>query len=61
MGNFTNIINNFFPIDKNGKIHIMGFSIYTDDLLIVAILLFLYFEKVNDQFLYIVLILLLLS
>ena len=61
MGSFSNILNNFFPIDKEGKINILGFKVYTDDLLILFILLFLYIEKVNDYFLYIILILLLLS
>lgn len=61
MGGFSNILDNFFPIDNKGKISVFGFKIYTDDLLILFILLFLYIEKVNDYFLYIILILLLLS
>ena len=52
---------NFLPIDKDGKFNIFGFSFYTDDLLILAILFFLYSQEVNDKFLYIVLILLLIN
>jgi len=58
---FSSLINRFFPIDDYGRVNIMGFLIYTDDLLIVAILFFLYLENVDDLFLYIVLILLLIS
>lgn len=52
---------NFLPIDKEGKINFFGFSFYTDDLLILSILFFLYSQKVNDKFLYIALILLLIN
>lgn len=40
---------------------IMGIKIYFDDLLIICILLFLYQEGIQDQYLFISLILLLLS
>ena len=52
---------NFLPIDQEGKINLFGFSFYTDDLLILAILFFLYSQKINDQYLYIALILLLIK
>ena len=52
---------NFLPIDQEGKINIFGFNFYTDDLLILAILFFLYSQKINDKFLYIALILLLIK
>ena len=52
---------NFLPIDKDGKINFFGINFYTDDLLILAILFFLYSQKVNDKFLYIALILLLIN
>ena len=52
---------NFLPIDKDGKISFLGFNFYTDDLLILAILYFLYSQNVKDKFLYIALILLLIN
>ena len=52
---------NFLPLDKEGKFNLFGFSLYTDDLLILAILFFLYSQKVDDKFLYIALILLLIK
>ena len=55
-----NIIN-FLPIDDEGKINFLGFSFYTDDLLILALLFFLYSQNVKDKFLYIILILLLIN
>jgi hypothetical protein len=45
-----------FPIDNNGKINIFGFSLYADDLLIIALLFLLYWEKVSNKFLYIILL-----
>lgn len=54
------LIKKIFPIDENGKFNIFGFSIYCDDLLILAILFLLYREKVSNKLLYIVLIMLLL-
>ena len=45
-----------FPIDSNGKINILGFYIYIDDLLIVTLLFLLYREKVSNKILYIILI-----
>jgi len=45
-----------FPIDSNGKINIFGFNLYTDDLLIIALLFLLYREKVSNKIIYIILI-----
>lgn len=53
------LFSNLIPLDGNGVIDIFGFKFHTDELLILVILFFLYREKVNDTFLYIVLILLL--
>ena len=55
--NLTNIL----PLDKDGKFNFFGFSFYTDDLLIIAILFLLYSQKVDDKFIYIALILLLIN
>ena len=54
-------LSSFLPLDKDGKFNIFGFSLYTDDLLIIAILFLLYSQKVNDKFIYIALILLLIN
>jgi hypothetical protein len=60
-------LNDFFqlkkilPIDEDGCLNIYGFKIHTDDLLILTILFFLYKEKVEDKYLFIALILLLIS
>ena len=40
---------------------IMGINLYLDDLIILGVLFFLYQQKVHDEMLYIILILLLLS
>lgn len=61
MGSLTNILSNFFPMDNKGRISILGFKMYTDDILILLILLFLYMEQVKDQLLFIILILVLFS
>ncbi len=55
------IFDNIMQIDESGCIHLFGFTLYTDDLLIIAILFFLYIQRVSDKLLYIALILLLLS
>ena len=52
---------NLFPIDDDGIIDIFGFRLHTDDILILIILFILYKEDVKDKFLFIALILLLLS
>lgn len=61
MGSLSNLLNNFFPIDNEGRISILGFKLHTDDILILLILLFLYIEQVKDQLLFAILILLLFS
>jgi len=48
--------------DSDGEFfEIFGIKLYFDDLLIIALLFFLYQEEVNDTYLYISLVLLLLS
>ncbi len=47
--------------DENVMFEIFGIKIYSDDLLLMGLLFFLYNEKVDDQYLFIALILLLLS
>lgn len=42
-------------------INIFGFKLYFDDILILLILFFLYQEEINDSYLYIILIMLLVS
>lgn len=51
------------PQANNGEVifEIFGLKIYFDDLLIICILLFLYQEGIKDEYLFISLILLLLS
>ncbi len=51
----------YLPIDKDGKFSFFGINFYTDDLLILAILYFLYTQNVKDKYLYIILILLLIN
>lgn len=52
-------LNNIIPKDEYGRFHLLGFAFYTDDLLILTLLLFLYKQQVKDKFIYIALILLL--
>lgn len=55
-------INKIFQIDTNEVLfEIFGLKIYFDDVLIICILLFLYQEGIQDEYLFISLILLLLS
>ena len=54
-------LSSFFPLDNDGKFHLFGFSLYIDDLLILAILFLLYSQEVNDKFIYIALIMLLIN
>ncbi len=50
------------PSDENAVLfEAFGLKIYFDDVLIICILLFLYQEKIQDEYLFIALILLLLS
>lgn len=60
----STIISNTINQNKNESqpiFELLGIKIYTDDLIIIGILYFLYQEKVKDEMLYIILILLLLS
>lgn len=56
-------VNNIENIDDDseGCFEIFGLKLHFDDLLIIALLFFLYQEEVKDTYLYIALILLLLS
>ena len=49
------------PFDNDGALNIFGYKLHTDDLLILALILFLYIEKTGNMFLFIFLILLLFS
>lgn len=57
--------NNSFPfIDgtiPNNYLEIAGIKLFSDDIILICLIVFLYNEKVKDQFLFIILILLLLS
>lgn len=53
--------NNIIPLDGDGYIDIFGYRFRSDDLLIFAIMAFLYSQKVSDKYLFIALILLLLN
>ena len=52
---------NLFPVEEAGNIDIFGFKLHTDDLIIILVLFILYKEDVKEKFLFIALILLLLS
>lgn len=41
--------------------HLLGLNIYFDDILIICILFFLYNEDVNDPYLFLILVLLLMN
>lgn len=57
--------NNFLPFFANNEnqdyFEIFGIRIFFDDLIIICLIFFLYNEDVKDQFLFIILILLLMS
>lgn len=58
------IISNTINQNKNETqaiFELFGIKIYTDDLIILGLLYFLYQEKVKDEMLYMILVLLLLS
>ena len=62
----TNNVCSDFANDKSSNeyeqfINIFGFKLYFDDILILLILFFLYQEEVKDSYLYIILIMLLIS
>ena len=56
--NFLNASSKEF---ENNYIEVMGIKLYFDDLLLICLIFFLYNEGVKDTFLFITLILLLLS
>ena len=57
-----NIIYNFIQENSNiDYLELYGFRISLDDLLLIGIIYILYKENCNDQFLYVVLIMLLLD
>lgn len=56
-----NFLKKIFPITSDGKINVFGFNFYEDDLLILAILFFLFWQKCNDKMLYIILLMLLID
>jgi len=58
MDNFFNMFPN---LNYDTYFEIFGLKLYFDDLLIICLLLFLYNEGVNDQLLFISLIMLLLT
>lgn len=59
--NYSDICNDFNSYDEEQCFEIFGIKLHFDDLLIIALLFFLYQEDVKDIYLYITLILLLLS
>lgn len=59
--NYSDICNDFSSYDEEQYFEIFGIKLHFDDLLIIALLFFLYQEDVKDTYLYIALILLLLS
>lgn len=57
----NNFLGNFQNDFENNYIEIMGIKLYFDDLLLICLIFFLYNEGVKDTYLFISLILLLLS
>ena len=57
----NNFLGNFENDFENNYIEILGLKLYFDDLLLICLILFLYHEDVKDNYLFISLILLLLS
>ena len=58
----TNNLLSFFDKNSNNEyFEILGIKLFFDDIIIICLLFFLYNEGVKDQFLFIILILLLLS
>lgn len=49
------------PEEDSEILNIFGVSLHTDDILIIGLLIFLYIEEVDDPYLFVALILLLLS
>lgn len=62
--NFLNLLNankKQNPDEDSEILNIFGISLYTDDILIIGLLIFLYIEEIDDPYLFVCLILLLLS
>lgn len=57
----NNLLSNYNPDFDTNYFEILGLKLYFDDLLLICLIIFLYNEGVKDQFLFISLILLLLS
>lgn len=57
----SNIFGNYENDFENNYIEIFGLRLYFDDILLICLIFFLYNEGVKDQYLFISLILLLLS
>lgn len=57
----NNLFPNYEPDFNSDFFEIFGLKLYFDDLLLICLIIFLYNEGVKDQFLFISLILLLLS
>ena len=58
----SNTINSRFSLDSEEAIfELFGIKLYLDDLIILGLLFFLYQQNVNDEILYIILLLLLFS
>lgn len=57
----NNLFPNFSQDFEDKPFEIFGLKLYFDDLLLICLIIFLYNEGVKDQFLFIALILLLLS
>ena len=60
--NVQNLFNSFFQ-NKDGEqfLEILGIKLYSDDILLLSLIFFLYKEGVQDEYLFIALIMLLLS
>lgn len=57
----NSLIGNFENDFENNYIEIMGIKLYFDDILLICLIFFLYNENVKDTYLFLSLILLLLS
>lgn len=57
----NSLFNNYNPDLDTSYLEVFGLKLYFDDILLICLIFFLYTEGVQDQFLFISLILLLLS
>lgn len=58
---YNNSVEEKKSIEYEQFINVFGFKLYFDDILIILILFFLYQEEIKDSYLYIILIMLLIS